>query len=247
MSMIPAEVTPPGPAEAIRREFARAWGEIGAAWGVAPSTAATQGYFLAHGGPLTEPEIRRALGLSHRAAALALAECEEWGLIERQEMGRRTGRRGPAAAAYLAVGDNWEWFRRVAAARKERETDPVVPVIARCAQLARVAATDGAAGEHASEMRELSERLDGLLRFVNLFDRGVDLFVTASATTTERLFATLEALDERTVARLLELFDSVDPEEFASAARALSRLSDRGAKRLIGLAASPALSRLIGR
>jgi DNA-binding transcriptional regulator GbsR (MarR family) len=248
MSMIPASTPSPSPAEAIRREFASAWGEIGAAWGVAPSTAATQGYFLAHGGPLTEPEIRRALGLSHRAAALALAECEEWGLIERQEAGRRTGRRGPAATAYLAVGDNWEWFRRVAGARKERETDPVVPVIARCARLAReVAATEGAAGEHAAEMRDLSDRLDGLLRFVNLFDRGVDVFVKASASTTERLFATLGALDERTVTKLLELFESVDPAEFATAARSLSRLSPRAAKRLLGLAASPALGRLIGR
>src|SRR6266566_3922746 len=68
-----ADPTAPSRAEQIRREFARAWGEIGAAWGVAPSTATVQGYFLAHGGPLTEPEIRGALGLSHRAAALALA------------------------------------------------------------------------------------------------------------------------------------------------------------------------------
>ena len=47
--------------EEIIRAFARAWGEIGAAWGVAPSTATVQGYLLAHGGPLSEPEIRRAL------------------------------------------------------------------------------------------------------------------------------------------------------------------------------------------
>jgi DNA-binding transcriptional regulator GbsR (MarR family) len=245
--MIFADTSPPSPAEAIRREFARAWGEIGAAWGVAPSTAAVQGYFLAHGGPLTEPEIRRALNLSHRAAALALAECEEWGLIARLETGRRTGRRGPAATAYRAIGDNWEWFRRVAGARKERETDPVMPVIARCAQLAReVATTEGGPGDHA-EMRELAERLDGLLRFVTLFDRGVGIFVKASASTTERLFATLGALDEETIARLLELFDSVEPEEVASAAHALSRLSPRAAKRLIGFAGSPALSRLVGR
>ena len=76
-------------AEPIRRTFARAWGEIGASWGVAPSTATVQGYLLAHGGPLTEPELRHALEISHRAASLALAQCEEWGLIERAE--------GPAA------------------------------------------------------------------------------------------------------------------------------------------------------
>ena len=111
-------------ADRIRRDFASAWGEIGAAWGIAPSTAAVQGYFLTHGGPLTEPEIRRALQLSHRAASLALAECEAWGFIERSAAPRRSGQRGPAAVAYVVVGDNWEWFRRVAAARQEREAGP---------------------------------------------------------------------------------------------------------------------------
>src|SRR5207253_8557180 len=168
-----ADPTPPSRAEQIRREFASAWGEIGAAWGVAPSTATVQGYFLAHGGPLTEPEIRASLGLSHRAAALALAECTEWGLIERAPVARRTGRRGPAATAYVAVGDNWEWFHRVAKARKERETDPVIPVIARCVELARIGAAGDAPDGEEDELRDLSQRLDGLLRFVHLFDRGV--------------------------------------------------------------------------
>lgn len=234
-----------GEAEAIRQEFAHAWGEIGAAWGVAPSTAATQGYFLAHGGPLTEPEIRTALGLSHRAAALALAECEEWGLIERHPEARRTGRRGPAAAAYTAVGDNWEWFRRVSRARKERETDPVIPVIERCTRLARNGAAEGG-GAEAEELRDLSSRLEGLLRFVTLFDRGVGVFVTASPDTTRKIFGILGELDDVTIERLLALIESVDADDLVSAARAVSRLSPGAARRLAGLAASPALSALLG-
>jgi DNA-binding transcriptional regulator GbsR (MarR family) len=232
-------------AESIRREFARAWGEIGAAWGVAPSTAAAQGYFLAHGGPLTEPEIRAALGVSHRAAALALAECEEWGLIERAPEARRTGSRGPAAAAYVAVGDNWEWFRRVTQVRKEREMDPVIPVIAQCTALAREGAEAG--GSEAAELRELSERLDGLLRFVNLFDKGVGVFVTASAATTQRIFGILGGLDDATIQRILDLLDAVDPNDLVAAAESLSNISPRAARRLLGFAASPALGRIIGR
>ncbi|MGI8999476.1 MAG: hypothetical protein ACR2GO_07205, partial [Candidatus Limnocylindria bacterium] len=60
---------PTSAAEDLRRSFAAAWGAIGAAWGVAPSTAAVQGYFLVSDGPLSEPEVRRALGMSHRAAS----------------------------------------------------------------------------------------------------------------------------------------------------------------------------------
>jgi DNA-binding transcriptional regulator GbsR (MarR family) len=243
--MIP-ESSEPSRAEQIRREFASAWGEIGAAWGVAPSTATVQGYFLAHGGPLTEPEIRSALGLSHRATALALAECTEWGLIERAPVARRTGRRGPAAAAYVAVGDNWQWFHRVAKARKERETDPVIPVIARCAELARIGAAEGSAGE-GDDLQDLSRRLDGLLRFVNLFDRGVGVIVAASPSATEHLFAVLAELDDTTIARLIELLETVEPADLASAARSVAGFSPRALRGLIGLAGTPALARLIGR
>jgi hypothetical protein len=39
------------------------------------------------------------------------------------------GRRGPSAAAYVKVGDHWVWFQRIAEQRKQRETDPVLPLI----------------------------------------------------------------------------------------------------------------------
>ncbi|HEY6013922.1 MAG TPA: hypothetical protein VIU37_07940, partial [Candidatus Limnocylindrales bacterium] len=97
-------------AEVIRLRLADAWGEMGAAWGVAPAIARVQAYLLARQAPLTEREVREALGLSHRAASLALAEAEGWGLIERVSEPRRVGRRGPAGAAYQAVGDHWRWF-----------------------------------------------------------------------------------------------------------------------------------------
>jgi DNA-binding transcriptional regulator GbsR (MarR family) len=117
-------------AEQIRRGFAEAWGEMGAAWGIPPSVARVHGYILANTRPLTEREVREALGLSHRAASLALAECEEWGLVERVPDPRRVGRRGPSAVAYAKVGDHWVWFQRIAEQRKLRETDPILPLIA---------------------------------------------------------------------------------------------------------------------
>ena len=116
-------------AESIRIEFAEAWGEMGAAWGVTPAIARVQAYLMARHEPLTEREIREALGLSHRATSLALAEAESWGIVERVPEPRRVGRRGPAGAAYLAVGDHWQWFGRVIAERKIREGDPIVAVL----------------------------------------------------------------------------------------------------------------------
>lgn len=223
--------------EEIRQSFARAWGEIGAAWGVAPSTATVQGYLLAHGGPLSEPEVRRALGLSHRAASLALAQCQEWGLIQRAPVARRSGQRGPAAAAWEIVGDHWEWFRRVSAARLERETDPVIPVIERCVAQARAAGAEGA---------DLRRRLAELLEFVRRFDRGVDIFVQGEPRSIARVFAILDELDARTVARLWALVDELEPAEVMSGVRALAKLPPGAVHRLIAIADSAPMRRLLG-
>ena len=230
-----------GPAEELRRSFAAAWGEIGGAWGVAPSTAMVQGYLLVSDGPLTEPEVRRALGMSHRAASLALAQCEEWGLVERATAPRRSGQRGPAATAWLVVDDHWEWFRRVAAARRNRETAPVLPVIERCASEAHDAARGGA-----PEMVRLGERLDALLAFVRRFEHGVEIFVRGDAPAIEGLFSALSSLDDETVARLWVLMGELGPDEMGRALAALSKLSPASARGLVQLADQPMLQRLIG-
>lgn len=232
----------PSAAEQLRRSFAAAWGGIGAAWGVAPSTAMVQGYLLVSDGPLSEPEVRRALGMSHRATSLALAQCEDWGLIERAESPRRSGQRGPAAIAWTVVGDHWEWFRRVAAARKQRETDPVLPVIARCARDAGDAAASGAGDE---ELSRLGDRLASLLEFVQRFDRGVEVFVRGDARAIEGLFAALERLDTDTVTRLWRLLDELGPDDVAAALDALAGLSPAATRRLVSLADQPVLQRLI--
>ncbi len=229
-------------AEDLRRSFAAAWGAIGAAWGVAPSTAAVQGYLLVSDGALSEPEVRRALGMSHRAASLALAQCEEWGLIERAEAPRRSGQRGPAAAAWTVVGDHWEWFRRVAAARKQRETDPVLPVIARCTQQAREAARHG--GDE--ELTTLGDRLASLLDFVQRFDRGVELFVRGDARAIEGLFATLERLQPNTIDRLWALLGELGTDDLGRALEALATLPPSAVRRLIELADQPVLQKLVG-
>jgi DNA-binding transcriptional regulator GbsR (MarR family) len=229
-------------AEELRRSFATAWGEIGAAWGVAPSTATVQGYLLVSDGPQSEPEVRRALGMSHRAASLALAQCEEWGLIERAEAPRRSGQRGPAAVAWTVVGDDWEWLRRVAAARKQRETDPVLPVIARCAD----EATSAAAAAQDPELVRLGDRLSELLEFVRRFDRGVEVFVRGDARAIEGLFAALDRLEPETVDRLWALLGELGPEDMARALDALGKLPPAATRRLIALADQPVLQKLIG-
>jgi DNA-binding transcriptional regulator GbsR (MarR family) len=222
--------------EQIRKDFATAWGKIGAAWGVAPSTATVQGYLLLHGGPLSEAEVRAALDLSHRAALMALTECESWGLIERAPESRRTGRRGPAGKAWVPVGDHWEWFRRVAEARKARETDPVLPLLDQCLRRARE--------ERATE---LSDRLTSLVTFVHQFDRGVGAVVRSDPAAIAHLFGVLGRLDDRTLDRLLAAVVGVPQEDLVKAAKTVAGMRPSLLRRLIGLAGQPGLVRILSR
>jgi DNA-binding transcriptional regulator GbsR (MarR family) len=234
MEGIPAS-EPTDSAEGIRRDFAAGWGRIGAAWGVTPSTAAVQGYLLVHGGPLTKSEVQAALGLSHRAALLALGQCHAWGLIEPAPERRRTGRRGPAAVAWLPVGDHWAWFLRVAAVRKERETDPVLPLLDECLARARAGGADTLAG-----------RLADLLEFVHRFDRGVSVIVGARPDVIEHLFGVIRRSDAAALSGLLETLGEVPEEELVRAVETLAGMRPALLRRFIGLAGQPAVTRLLG-
>jgi DNA-binding transcriptional regulator GbsR (MarR family) len=220
-------------AEQIRRDFAAGWARIGSAWGVAPSSAAVQGYLLVHGGPLTEAELRATLGLSHRATTMAIAECERWGLVEAGEP-RRGGRRGPLGRAWTARGSHWEWFRRVAAARKERETDPVLPLLESC----RSRAADVGAVE-------LEDRIGALLEFVRDFDRGVGAVVAADSASIAHLFGVLGRLDDATLALLLTALSRVPAEDLAEAARAMAGMNPTLLRGFVRLAGNPTVARIV--
>ncbi len=216
------------PAEAIRLRLAEAWGEMGAAWGVAPAIARVHAYLMARQQPLTEREVREALGLSHRAASLALAEAEAWGIVERVQELRRVGRRGPAGAAYLAVGDHWRWFGRVVAERKVREGDPIIDVIERTAAEATAAA---AAAPDDGELARLTEWLSTFLVFVRLFDRAVGLVPQLEPRELERSLLLLGRIPDPTILRLFDLLAGLPDDDVLELVEAVSRLSPTAARR----------------
>lgn len=215
-------------AEQIRIELARAWGEMGAAWGVTPAIARVQAYLMARQEPLTEREVREALGLSHRAASLALAEAESWGIVERVREPRRVGRRGPAGTAYLAVGDHWQWFGRVIAERKVREGDPIVAVLEakeREASAALEARPDD------RELAALRDWLSAFLVFVRLFDRAVGLVPQLDPRELERSLGLLGRIPDGTILRLFDLLGGLPDQDVIDLVEALSRLSPAAARR----------------
>ena len=219
-------------AEDLRLKLADAWGDMGSAWGVAPAIARVHAYLMTRQEPLTEREVREALGLSHRAASLALAEAETWGLIERVAEPRRVGSRGPAGTAYRAVGDHWEWFGRVISERKLREGDPVVAVLERTLSEANDAIS---AQPGDTELVDLRNWLSAFLVFVRLFDRAVSLVPQLEARTLERGLRLLSQVPDETALRLFSLLESVDDDDVLALLESLSRLSPTNARRALGL------------
>jgi len=215
-------------AEAIRLRLADAWGEMGAAWGVAPAIARVHAYLMARQAPLTEREVREALGLSHRAASLALADAEAWGLVERVAEPRRVGRRGPAGAAYQAIGDHWRWFGRVVAERKVREGDPIIDVLERTSREATAAA---AANPLDRDLVALRDWLATFLVFVRLFDRAVGLVPRLEPRELERAVRLLGEVSDDTVLRLVKLLDGLPDEDVLDLVDAVSRLSPTATRR----------------
>ena len=219
---------PASPAEDLRLRFADAWGSMSASWGVAPAIGRVHAYLMVRNEALTEREIREALGLSHRAASLALADAEAWGIVVRVSEPRRVGRRGPAGTAYVAVGDHWQWFTSVIAERKVREGDPIVEVIDRTA----VEATT-LAGEHPRdvELAALRDWLVAFNAFVRLFDRAVGLIPKLQPRELERGMRLLGQVPDETVLRLVHLLGGLPDDDVLGLVDALSRLSPTAARR----------------
>jgi DNA-binding transcriptional regulator GbsR (MarR family) len=215
-------------AESIRLGLADAWGDMGAAWGVTPAIARVQAYLMARQEPLTEREVREALGLSHRAASLALADAESWGIVERVPEPRRVGRRGPAGTAYLAVGDHWQWFGRVIAERKIREGDPIIAVLE---SKEREATAALAANPDDHELAALRDWLAAFLVFVRLFDRAVGLVPQLEPRELERPLQLLGRIPDATILRLFDLLGGLDDGDVIDLVDALSRLSPTAARR----------------
>jgi DNA-binding transcriptional regulator GbsR (MarR family) len=219
--------------EDVRVAFADTWGDMGPAWNVTPSVARVHGYLLVDGGTLTERDIREALGLSHRAASLALAELEDWQLVERVEDARRDPRPGPSAVAWHVIGDRWRWFQRVAEERRAREADPLQPRLADCLNLADEAVAAAPDDDEAMRLREWIREIQGL---ATLFDRALRALSRAETGEIQAGFAVLARVSDETLDNLLRLFGSLPEDELAETLESVSRTSPRTARRVMSAA-----------
>ncbi len=204
----------------LRLRVAEAWGTMGAAWGVPPAVARVHGYLLACRGPMTERQVRDALGLSHRAASLALERTVALGLADRVD-GQRVGARGPVGIAYQVLDDDWEWFGRVIAERKRSEADPVVAAIA---ELAADVAARRLADPMDGELAELGDWLARFHGFLLRFDRAIGLVPALAPRELEALLIVAGGVSDETIVRLVRLLAQLSPADLAALADVLAGL-----------------------
>jgi DNA-binding transcriptional regulator GbsR (MarR family) len=229
-------------AEPIRLALADAWGAMGASWGVTPAIARVHAYLMARGEPRTEREVREALGLSHRAASMALDSALAWGVVEAVPEPRRIGRRGPAGVAYVAVGDHFRWFSRVIAHRKALEGDPIVAVLERTLRDAQSAA---ASAPDDAEVVALRDWLSTFLEFVRLFDRAIGLVPAVDPDRLQHVLDLLAKVSDTTILRLVDLLADLPDDDVLAVLNGLARLSPAAGRRATKLMAG--VIRTVGR
>ena len=217
-------------AEAIRLELAEAWGEMGAAWGVTPAIARVQAYLMARQEPLTEREVREALGpvasrrqpgprrgrvVGHRRARLRAAT-------------RRAARARPARPISRSATTGSGSGGSSPSARSARATRSSPSSRRRSAR--PPTAVDGEPRRHASSAA-LRDWLAAFLVFVRLFDRAVGLVPQLEPRELERSLQLLGRVPDATILRLFDLLGGLDDDDVLELVEALSRLSPTAARR----------------
>ena len=224
-----ASETRPAPttAETIRLELAEAWGEMGAAWGVTPAIARVQAYLMARQAPLTEREVREALGLSHRAASLALAEAESWGIVERVPnlaesvaAGPRASRTSPSVITSSGSAGSSPSERCAKGTHRRR---------------ARAEGQGGQRGRRSESRRWRAGRPSGLARVLRRVRAPVrSRGGTHPAAEPRELECSLQLLDrvpDATILRMFDLLGGLDDDDVLELVEAVSRLSPKAARR----------------
>ncbi len=127
------------------------WGEMGTRWGTNRSVAQIQALLYLSPGPLRADEIVDLLSLARSNVSTALRELQSYGLV------RMTHVLGDRRDYFESLHDVWELFRVIIDQRKQRELNPTLSMLRKCA--IDVEAED--ATDHVTK-----QRIQSMLKFV---------------------------------------------------------------------------------
>jgi DNA-binding transcriptional regulator GbsR (MarR family) len=133
------------------REFVLHWGEMGTRWGVNRTVAQVHALLYLSSEPLTAEEIAETLSVARSNVSNSLKELQNWNLAHVAH------RMGDRRDFFQTSHDVWELFMTVIEQRVEREIEPTLAVLHRCA--AEAQAGRAAQPETAARIRSLTEFL----------------------------------------------------------------------------------------
>ena len=131
------------------RKLVLHWGEMGTRWGINRTVAQVHALLFLSSEPLTAEEIADTLSVARSNVSTSLKELQSWKLAQ------VVHRIGDRRDHFQTSHDVWDLFMTVIEQRVEREIEPTLAVLQRCA--AEVQTARGTQAETAVRIRSLTE------------------------------------------------------------------------------------------
>jgi DNA-binding transcriptional regulator GbsR (MarR family) len=181
--------------EEVQERFINQWGNMVDAWGLNKTMGQIHALLYITGQPLTADEIMERLNISRGNVSMNLRALMSWGVVHRQH------RKGDRKQYFVAEEDPWRWFKNVVRERRKREVEPIIEAFSDTLSLLPAphpgpngkAQPVEVAGEDTQELRA---RLEQMRDFVQVFNRGIEMFLRFSREDFNELMELLAATQE---------------------------------------------------
>ncbi|MEO1247592.1 MAG: MarR family transcriptional regulator [Pseudomonadota bacterium] len=104
------------------------WGEMGTRWGTNRTVAQIQALLYLSPEPLRADQICESLSVARSNVSTSIRELQSYGLV------RMTHVFGDRRDYFESIHDVWELFRVIIEQRKQRELNPTLSMLRRCAE-----------------------------------------------------------------------------------------------------------------
>jgi HTH-type transcriptional regulator, glycine betaine synthesis regulator len=179
----------------VQDRFINEWGDLVTVWGLNKTMGQIHALLYITGQPLTADEIMDRLNISRGNVSMNLRALMSWGVVHRQH------RKGDRKQYFVAEEDPWRWFKNVVRERRKREVEPIIEAFSDTLSLlpAPHAGPNGkapTADEAGKDTQELRARLEQMRDFVQVFNRGIEMFLRFSREDFNELMELLAATQE---------------------------------------------------
>ena len=130
------------------------WGEMGTRWGTNRTVAQIQALLYLSPKPLHADEIVDLLSVARSNVSTSIRELQSYGLV------KMTHVLGDRRDYFESLGDVWELFRVIIAQRKQRELNPTLSMLRKCAmEVEKEKQTDSVTKERITNMLKFFESI----------------------------------------------------------------------------------------